>query len=98
VLESYFLDNKRYPDNLNQLTEPIKYMSSVPSDPWTGKPYYYEHRGHSYILIGAGPDGKIDLDTKTIEGEFTEEKIPAGARYDPAKGPDATGDVIRVGP
>ncbi|GEM_PF-3236577 len=97
-LDCYFLDNTRYPDSLDQLTEPIKYLSVIPSDPWTGKPYYYEHRGHSYILVGAGPDGKIDLDTKTIEGEFTEEKIPAGARYDPAKGPDAAGDVIRVGP
>jgi len=98
VLESYFLDNTRYPDNLNQLTEPIKYMSSVPSDPWTGKPYYYERREDSYILIGAGPDGKIDLDTKTIEGKFTAEKIPDSVRYHPAKGPDAGGDVIRVGP
>ncbi|HQP98072.1 MAG TPA: type II secretion system protein GspG, partial [bacterium] len=97
-LESYFLDNTRYPESLSQLTEPIKYLNAIPTDPWTGKPYYYERREDSYILIGAGPDGKIDLDTKTIEGKFTAEKIPDSVRYHPAKGPDAGGDVIRVGP
>ncbi|MFH1742012.1 MAG: type II secretion system protein GspG [bacterium] len=96
ALESYFIDNSRYPETLDQLVEPIAYLSSVPSDPWTGEPYIYRQRENTYILISAGPDGRIDFDVESIEGPFAKDKIPEDARYNPDSGPG--GDIIVVGP
>ena len=96
ALEGYFLDNDRYPETLDNLLEPIAYLAKVPTDPWTGEPYIYKCREETYILVGAGPNRKIDLDVESIEGPFTSEKIPEGARYDPATG--TGGDIIIVGP
>jgi hypothetical protein len=96
ALESYHIDNNRYPDTLDQLLAPIAYLAKVPIDPWTDAAYVYNHREGTYILIGAGPNGKIDLDLASIEGALTKEKIPAGAQYDPSGGPG--GDIIYVGP
>ncbi len=96
ALETYYVDNNKYPDSLEDLTDPIVFLTEIPIDPWTGEPYYYEKRGNTYILVSAGPDRIMNFDPATVEGPFTEDKIPEEARTDNTG--QKPGDIIMLGP
>ncbi len=96
ALESYFIDNNEYPEKLEDLTAPVAFLKQIPEDPWTGKPYLYQRRGKTYILIAAGPDRKVNFNPDSVEGSFTSDKIPEDARTDETG--QKPGDIIIVGP
>ncbi len=53
ALDQYFIDNKTYPSNLGQLAP--KYISTLPQDPKTQKPYTYQMENFTkpdYLLCG----------------------------------------------
>lgn len=85
ALESYFVDNNRYPDegNLGVLTTPIAYITSLPSDTFaTGQKLKYKKTGdNDWIMYSVGPDMQ-DNNADTI--------------YDPTNGTISIGDIIRV--
>jgi len=84
ALESYRIDNKRYPESLAQLSQKVTYFKSVPNDPFSskGEPYHYTvtENGAQWTLWSVGPDGTDD-----------EAKVP----YDPAQGAAGKGDIVR---
>ncbi|MEW5803541.1 MAG: type II secretion system major pseudopilin GspG [bacterium] len=71
ALDTYRLDNMRYPSNLEDLvTNPEgsggtwdgPYVKKLPKDPW-GHDYYYTCDGSdSYTIASAGPDGQENTD------------------------------------
>jgi hypothetical protein len=81
--ESYFVDNKTYPDNLTQLTTPIAYLTAIPKDVFTeGSFVQYKKVGNnSYLIWSIGADGKDD------GGQVA---------YDTTKGLESAGDMIRT--
>ncbi len=84
ALESYRIDNKRYPDSLEQLSQKVTYFKSIPADPFStqGEPYHYTvaDNGNQWTLWSVGPDGTND-----------EAQVP----YDPAQGAAGKGDIVR---
>ncbi len=67
ALESYYVDNNRYPismaaPGLRSLTDPIEYLSTIPEDAFSanGRSYRYggapPARPHRWILVSQGPD------------------------------------------
>ena len=81
--ESYFVDNKTYPDNLAQLTTPIAYLTAIPKDVFTeGSFVQYKKVGDkSYLIWSIGADGKDD------GGQVA---------YDTTKELESAGDMIRT--
>ena len=62
LLEAAFLkyraDRHKDPRSLEDLTE--SYLTKVPEDPFSGKPYLFEVTGDGYAIYSVGPDGKDD--------------------------------------
>jgi hypothetical protein len=60
------------PTSLSELTP--DYLSEIPMDPFTGKPFTYRLTDGSYVLYSVGPDAKDDggapLDRGTNEGDI----------------------------
>ena len=57
-IESYFMTNKKYPDNLNMLVP--QFLSGIPSDPFSGKDYIYKKNAKSYRLYSLGENLQDD--------------------------------------
>ncbi len=108
ALESYYIDYNRYPDQLEQLTDPIAYITSVPKDPFGPEGdnalRYKVDPQKKWILQSRGPDGDFDLDLQLfldsdLRGEFLEAPNPGAEHiYDPKNGTDSSGDIMRIGP
>ena len=108
ALECYYIDNNRYPDKLEQLTDPIAYITSIPKDPFgpegDNELRYKTDPQKKWILQSRGPDGDFDLDLQLfldsdLRGEFLEAPNPGAEHvYDPKKGDESNGDILRVGP
>lgn len=108
ALECYYIDNNRYPDELKQLTSPIAYITSIPKDPFgpegDNELRYKTDAQKKWILQSRGPDGDFDLDLQLfldsdLRGEFLEAPNPGAEHvYDPKKGDESNGDIMRVGP
>ncbi len=68
AVTSYYLDNKKYPNDLKDLItakgddEPIlQGGEGALEDPW-GNEYKYERKGKRIVVISAGPDGEFGND------------------------------------
>jgi hypothetical protein len=86
-LESYHVDNNRYPEILQELISPVQYISSVPRDPLFENGsvplnYYSFQEKDAYILYSVGPDGVDDSGIVT---------------YDPSNGTSSKGDLVLKG-
>lgn len=62
AVESYYMDEGRYPSSLDQLTSgDDPYLRELPNDPWGGS-YTYSypgsHKPHKYDLQAVSPEGK----------------------------------------
>ncbi len=76
------------------LNKPITYLSSIPKDPFNpdDQSFRYHTDGENwFILVSNGPDGDIDFDERSYEGETLSELTDY--IYTPAKG---TGDIIQI--
>lgn len=87
ALESYHVDNNRYPEILQELISPVKYISSVPRDPLFENgseylKYYAIPEKDAYVIYSVGPDG-IDDSGLVI--------------YDPTNGTSSKGDLVLQG-
>ena len=81
-LEAYSVDWNAYPPNPYVLTTPIAYLRYVPKDPFTEDTNmgYKKLEGNDWIVWSIGPDGKDNY---------------AKTNYDPAKGLESKGDIMR---
>jgi len=65
-----------YPERLDDLVP--QYLSAVPTDPFSDKPFIYERRGSGYLLASVGEngvyDGGTDEDGDIVNGEWQAEK------------------------
>jgi hypothetical protein len=60
AIEKYNVVNNRLPGSLNDLVP--NYLShSLLTDPW-GNSYKYLQRPDKYLVVGSGPEGKVDTD------------------------------------
>ncbi len=108
-LESYFVDNIAYPDQLYKLTTPIAYLREIPGDPFNGdyplkcgitKTAKGEKGKPLIVFWSIGPDGYPDLDINRIDefaGMYPDEPEKGfwDYTYDPTNGTDSDGDIIR---
>jgi len=80
-----------YPERLDELVP--RYLSSLPLDPFSDRPFQYERRDDGYLLYGAGQDGLDSAGTDFVQpivrGEWTDNYSFVGQ----AQGTD---NVIRV--
>ncbi len=58
ALAAYRIDNRRYPEKLDDLTP--KYLATVPGDVFTGRPITYRLLENGYLLYSFGVNGKDD--------------------------------------
>ena len=80
AIAMYKMETGRYPDDLEQLMEPVGVhdeglMEDIPDDPW-GTPYIYDPTGGTkkkYIILSIGEDGQEgtydDVSNEFIPGE-----------------------------
>lgn len=81
ALESWFLANRNFPDNLNGLLSPTKYVSKIPDDLFaSGKPvsYIYDKEGGIALIYSVGPDKVDDNALVEISGFHEKGEIPKG--------------------
>jgi len=66
AIRAYYNDNKKLPNKLSQLTEPVAYIKVVPQDPFSdeGKPYIYGISDNGFVLYSLGPDSDDDSGAK----------------------------------
>ena len=84
ALRAYYLDYKKYPDNLSQLCP--KYLSKLPKDPFTvNEDFKYKKTGSDYIVYSIGPDFKDD-NGKPFSKDSKEKKVMPK--------PDSKGDIL----
>jgi hypothetical protein len=83
ALTCYFIDNKKYPEQLCDLTTPIAYMVSIPKDPFKEKLYiqYRKESNYDSVVWLVGPDG-MDNEGKIV--------------FDMKNGLKSSGDLVRV--
>lgn len=86
-----------------ELTSPVAYLSSIPSDPWGDPggrswPFPYARIGESWILISAGPDWSYQIDPARDlnPDDPTDTSNLIAKTYDPTNGVVSTGDIWRV--
>lgn len=86
-IETYYLNNQKYPDHLSELKNPKEFTLL---DPFSSKrksnqtPYQYVKKGEEgWMIYSLGPDRK---DNSGL------------AVYEPTNGIRSAGDIIRVGP
>jgi hypothetical protein len=58
ALRSYQSEQGRAPARLDDLV--TNYLSTVPQDPFTGRPFIYRSQGTNWLLYSVGPDGIDD--------------------------------------
>jgi len=95
ALEEYRARHRRLPRRLEELTPEI--MSSLPEDPFSGKPLRYVARGDSFQVYSVGPDLKDDSGT-SVPAQFSESStgdyladqlVPSRPRAGQARSPRA---------
>jgi Domain of unknown function (DUF4388)/Type II secretion system (T2SS), protein G len=72
AIERYNVVNNRLPGSLNDLV-PNYISPSLLTDPW-GNSYKYLQRPDKYLVVGSGPEGKVDTDLflqRTIDAAAT---------------------------
>jgi hypothetical protein len=91
----------------NTLTTPISYITAIPPDPFCllkeRRTFsYYAPREGGWILVGAGPNCKFELDMAALaaaydptNGAFSRELL-APYTYDPTNGELSAGDLWRT--
>jgi len=87
ALEAYMVDNNAYPQDMRILWQgPVKYITSGPSDPYSGeyggagRDFRYVLRDGLWMIYSIGPDGQDN------GGEIA---------YDATNGTNSAGDIIR---
>jgi len=106
-LETYYIDNNRYPPTLDALTSPVAYVTSVPKDPFAPEGFeaiydYYTDGDNRWLLRSLGPD----LDTNAHLQRLVEQADDASElrllyqpwEFDPTNGTVSSGDILRAGP
>ena len=82
-IESFNVDNNRYPNTLDELLAPVHYLSSIPVDVYSKNgetvKYYVNQSDGAYVLYSVGPDQTDNM------GEIY---------YDPTNGASSVGDII----
>lgn len=80
AIHAYYKDNKNLPQSLAQLTSPIKYIETIPQDPFSDEnnPYIYKFTDERFMLYSLGPDSDDDSGSMT---------------YSPANGIISNGDI-----
>jgi general secretion pathway protein G len=62
MLDQYKVENYRYPDALEELTEPDEngepITKSIPLDPWGNEYFYTVEPDGSYLIVSYGADGE----------------------------------------
>ena len=84
ALEHYRSDWERYPQRLELLMRPPRYIAAIPMQPFvrTATPWYSYHRagsGQSYVLVCPGPDNDFESGKMVI--------------YKPSNGLRSDGDI-----
>lgn len=77
AIAMYKMETGRFPDDLNQLMEPVGVhdeglMSEIPTDPW-GNEYIYDPSGgtkRKYLIVSMGEDGAEGTDDD-VTNEYT---------------------------
>lgn len=70
ALQNYRMDYNDYPSQIFSLNAPTAYLSSIPSDPFlpqvgdpTYKYYFKPAEDCDFVIVSAGPDHDLDLET-----------------------------------
>jgi hypothetical protein len=81
-LEAYYVDNNRFPATFPALTTPIAYIATLPQDPFSKEPAWYQYvpKENDWLLFSVGPDQTDN------EGAL---------EFDSTNGTLSTGDIIR---
>jgi len=69
ALMSFYIDEKRFPEELKELTTPIAYLSRYPTDLFQGgAPLNYQKVSTNHFRVwSVGPDGKDDHGEKVLD-------------------------------
>lgn len=81
AIESYYLKrNRYYPEKLEDLLEVTpRLIDTIPTDPFSHKPYQYEVISSEYYIVWSnGPNKAKDFRTTTKDGELVIEKNSVG--------------------
>jgi len=108
ALECYYIDNNVYPEDLDDLTTPIAYITSLPTDPFAEEEVYdyVKEPEMMWLLRSYGTDLEptADLDAileqlLDVQGDKSSRyRLLESWRYDPTNGTTSYGDVMRIGP
>ena len=96
ALDLFKMDNKQYPESLEELLEkteehPEGLLGSIPLDPWGNEYEYMSGTEHGYDLVCYGRDGQEggegeDADVKSweIAGGLTQDEVDEGDSATPS--------------
>jgi hypothetical protein len=67
ALAAYHADHNAYPDSLSDLAP--KYLPAIPLDPFSSKPFLYQHTAPNFLLYSIGPDLTDDHGAPESQGK-----------------------------
>ncbi len=65
ALAGFRAENGKYPDRLVELVP--KYISPIPDDMYSEKPFVYRREGSAYVLKSVGPNGKEETERYPLD-------------------------------
>ena len=74
ALELHKIRYDRYPGSLEDLTPGI--LETVPTDPYSEKPFQYEFDGEDYKLVCIGPDLRYGGAEMSVEDDWIRRPTP----------------------
>jgi len=72
-ISAYHHRHRRYPDSLEWMVP--EFLTRLPADPFTGKPFLYHKTLKGFLLYSPGPDGKDDGGTPITDYPIRETSI-----------------------